>query len=153
MELAEKFGITDYESPAGGCLLTDENFARAIKDLKDHEGLTTGGVKLLSIGRQFRLSEGSKLAVGRNHSENEKLFSLELPDALYVKALGCKGPVGVITGSASPEDERLAAAVVSRYADTGDAEEVSVEIKGGGERRTVTVKPLTTREVRKLAVK
>lgn len=153
MELAHRFGIEDYESPAGGCLLTDENFARAVMDLRDHEGLSPEGVRLLSVGRQFRLSDTSKLAVGRNHSENERLFSLETPGALYVKALGCKGPVGVITGEPTQEDEALAAAVVSRYADTEGAEEVAVEIKGGSERRTVKVTPLTTREVRKLAVK
>jgi tRNA-specific 2-thiouridylase len=153
MELADRFGIEDYESPAGGCLLTDENFARAIKDLKDHEGLTPDSVRLISIGRQFRLSETSKLAVGRNHSENERLFSLERPDALYVKALACKGPVGVITGGPTPEDERLAAAIVARYADTGEADEIEVEIRDAGERRTLTVAPLTTREIRRLAVK
>ena len=39
-------------------------------DLKDHEGLSDPGVRLLSVGRQFRLSDTAKLAVGRNHSEN-----------------------------------------------------------------------------------
>jgi tRNA U34 2-thiouridine synthase MnmA/TrmU len=153
MELAERFGITEYESPAGGCLLTDENFARAMRDLKDHEGLTDPAVRLLSIGRQFRLSERAKLAVGRNHAENEKLFSLELPGALYVKTIGCKGPVGVISGNPTAADEELAAAVVARYADTGEAETVPVEIRKSGGPRTVEVAPLTSREVRKLAVK
>lgn len=153
MELAERFGITEYESPAGGCLLTDENFARAMRDLKDHEGLSTEGVRLLSVGRQFRLSDRAKLAVGRNHAENERLFALETPGALYVKTVGCKGPVGVVTGTPSAEDERLAAAVVSRYADTGSAETVTVEIRGEGTQRTTSVTPLTTREVRRLAIK
>jgi tRNA U34 2-thiouridine synthase MnmA/TrmU len=153
MELAERFGITEYESPAGGCLLTDENFARAMRDLKDHEGLTDPAVRLLSIGRQFRLSDHAKLAVGRNHSENERLFSLELPGATYVKVLGCKGPVGVISGEPSVADEELAGAVVARYADTGDAETVPVEIRKSGGPQTIRVTPMTSREVRKLAVK
>jgi tRNA-specific 2-thiouridylase len=152
MELARRFGIEDYESPAGGCLLTDENFARAIRDLKAHEGLTTDGVRLLSIGRQFRLSESSKLAVGRNHTENEKLFTLDPPGALFVKVLGCKGPVGVITGRPTQEDELLAAGIVARYADTADASGVTVEIKGWADRRTVHVSPLSIREVRRYAV-
>ncbi len=153
MELAERFGIKEYESPAGGCLLTDENFARAMRDLKDHEGLSDPGVRLLSIGRQFRLSERAKLAVGRNHAENEKLFSLDLPEALYVKAVRCRGPVGVITGAPEPADEQLAGAVVARYADTGEAESTTIEIRGSAGSRTIEVAPLTSREVRGLAVK
>ena len=153
MELARRFGITEYESPAGGCLLTDENFSRAMHDLKGHEGLSDPGVRLLSVGRQFRLSDHSKLAVGRNHAENERLFSLDVPEAIYVKALSCKGPVGVITGKPTPADEELAAAVVARYADTGDDPSAVVELKDAGGSRTVEVVPLTSREVRKLAVK
>lgn len=153
MELAEHFGITTYESPAGGCLLTDENFARAMRDLREHEGLTDPGVRLLSVGRQFRLSERAKLAVGRNHAENERLFSLEVEGALYVKAAACRGPVGVVTGTPTPEDERLAGAIVARYADTGEAENIAVEIKGRAGSRTIEVAPLTSREVRRLAVK
>jgi tRNA U34 2-thiouridine synthase MnmA/TrmU len=153
MELAERFGIEEYESPAGGCLLTDENFARAMRDLRDHEGLTDPAVRLLSIGRQFRLSERAKLAVGRNHAENERLFSLEFPGAIYVKVIGCKGPVGVISGSPSAADEELAGAVVARYADTGDAETVPVEIRRSDAQHTVEVAPMASREVRKLAVK
>ncbi|MFH1689032.1 MAG: hypothetical protein ABIE42_02185 [Candidatus Eisenbacteria bacterium] len=153
MELAERFGITTYESPAGGCLLTDENFTRAMHDLKDHEGLSDTGIRLLSVGRQFRLSDRAKLAVGRNHAENEKLFSLEPSDARYVKAVACKGPVGVITGTPTQEDEELAGAVVARYADTGDAESIAVEIRGSAGSRTIEVAPLTSREVRRLAVK
>ncbi len=153
MELAERFGIKEYESPAGGCLLTDENFARAIRDLKDHEGLSDPGVRLLSIGRQFRLSDRAKLAVGRNHAENERLFSLDLPHALYVKAVGCRGPVGLITGAPLPADEQLAGAVVARYADTGEAESITVEIRSDAGAHTVEVVPLTSREVRGLAVK
>jgi tRNA U34 2-thiouridine synthase MnmA/TrmU len=33
MNLAEKIGVKDYPCPAGGCLLTDPNFAIRLKDL------------------------------------------------------------------------------------------------------------------------
>ena len=36
MELAKKFNITDFPSPAGGCLLTDPGYCRRLKDLFDH---------------------------------------------------------------------------------------------------------------------
>ena len=123
-----------------------------MKDLRDHEGLSVQSVGLLSVGRQFRLSDRARLVVGRNHAENERLFDLEVPGARYVKVLGCKGPVGVLTGAPAPEDERLAASVVARYADTGDAESVRVELKGEEGAHEVVVRPMTTREVRRFAI-
>ena len=33
MALAREFGITDYPSPAGGCLLTDPGYSRRLRDL------------------------------------------------------------------------------------------------------------------------
>ena len=32
MKLAEEYGIKEYPSPAGGCLLTEQNFARRLKE-------------------------------------------------------------------------------------------------------------------------
>jgi len=37
MELAAKFGITGYETPAGGCILTDKSFGRRLRDLLEHD--------------------------------------------------------------------------------------------------------------------
>ncbi len=37
MKLAEAFGISDYPSPGGGCLLTDPGFSRRVKDLLEHQ--------------------------------------------------------------------------------------------------------------------
>jgi len=153
MELAEEFGITRYESPAGGCLLTDENYARLVRDLMEHEGLAVDAVKLLSVGRQFRLPGGAKLIVGRNHAENEALFEMKLPGDEFVKASERKGPVAVLSGSAGEEDRELAARIVARYADTGPEERVVVELWGDDEeRRSRTVTPMRTRDVRGYAV-
>ena len=152
MELAARYGITRYESPAGGCLLTDENYARVARDLRDHEGLNAETIGLLSLGRQFRLSDNARLTVGRNHSENEQLFSLKPPGAFYLKVLGRKGPVGVLTGTPTEDDERLAASVVARYADTGEDDTVTVEVQSGSSSHTVDVAPMSTREVRRLAI-
>ncbi len=153
MELAERFGIKTYESPAGGCLLTDENYARAMRDLRGHGGLRIDDVKLLSVGRQFRISERAKLSVGRNHSENERLLALQTPGAVYLRTIECKGPVGVMTGSPTAEDDHLAASVVARYADTGGAERVAVEVRRDESQHTVDVVPLTSKGVRELAVR
>jgi tRNA U34 2-thiouridine synthase MnmA/TrmU len=151
LELARHYGITRYLSPAGGCLLTDENVARALKDLRAHGQVTIPMVRLLSVGRQFRLSERAKLSVGRNHSENEALFGLKPPGALFVKAVDRKGPVGVLAGDVNNEDERLAASVVARYADTPAGETVRAQVWSGDASdgaREFDVVPLPPEKVR-----
>jgi tRNA U34 2-thiouridine synthase MnmA/TrmU len=153
IELARQYGITQYLSPAGGCLLTDENFARALKDLRAHDDVSVPTVKLLSVGRQFRLSERAKLAVGRNHAENEALFGLKPEGALFVKAVDHKGPVGVLQGDANDEDARAAAGIVTRYSDAPAGESVRVRIwSEGGETREIDVVPFAPEKVRGLKV-
>jgi tRNA U34 2-thiouridine synthase MnmA/TrmU len=76
--LAEHYNIRDYPCPAGGCLLTDPGFAKRMKDLMMNEpNFSLNDVHLLKIGRQFRLSRGVKLVVGRNKEENQKIQTLQ----------------------------------------------------------------------------
>jgi len=71
MLLALDRGITEYSTPAGGCLLTDAQFAKKTKDLFAHEARpTTKDMELLTIGRHFRLTPHTKLILGRNELEN-----------------------------------------------------------------------------------
>ncbi len=153
MELAERLGIERYTSPAGGCLLTDENYVRALRDVKDHGGLSDVDVRLISMGRQFRLSEDGKLIVGRNHAENERLFELESEDVLYVKAVDHKGPVGVFRGEPTAANLDKAARIVSRYADTEGQESVRVRCWSlSREPVELIVEPMASRDVKELAV-
>ena len=72
--LAAEFGITDYPSPAGGCKLTEAAFGRRLRDLMAHEGLKDRRlVELLSVGRRFRLPDGSGVILGRDAGENARL--------------------------------------------------------------------------------
>jgi len=51
---ARDIGLSDYATPAGGCLLTDEHFAKKTRDLFAHsEHATTKDMELLTIGRHF----------------------------------------------------------------------------------------------------
>lgn len=153
MELAERFGITKFASPAGGCLLTDENYARVFRDLRDHGQLSLDSVRLLSVGRQFRLSDVSKLSVGRNHSENETLFELRSEDGVFLKTVDHKGPVAVLVGDAPESDIENAARIVARYSDAPADESVTVQVwKDLSNIREVVVVPFTPRESRRFAV-
>ena len=47
MELADRYGIGEYPTPAGGCLLTDPGFSGRARELMEHEGLTVENIQLL----------------------------------------------------------------------------------------------------------
>ena len=73
-QLAKEYGITCYPSPAGGCLLTCEEYSKKLRDLLAHKKrVSMADVALLRVGRHFRLGK-NKIIVGRNEAEN-KIFN------------------------------------------------------------------------------
>lgn len=85
MELARKFGIKEYPSPAGGCLLTDPEFSKRLKRMlvlwPDCSG---DDVKLLKAGRHFWEGE-NLIIVGRNKEDNERIEKLSLKGDVKIK--------------------------------------------------------------------
>lgn len=74
LELAKKFGLVNYPTPAGGCKLTESRFAQRLRNVKEHEGLDdTRLLTLLSYGRHFRLLGGTLAIAGRNKADNAAL--------------------------------------------------------------------------------
>ncbi len=114
--LAAEFGIVDYPSPAGGCKLTEEGFCRKLKDLKDHEGLKNRRlVELLTVGRHFRLPDGTGLIVGRDRVDNAVLDA-ETALGEIVTAGRTPGPHALLVGGAkTPADAELARVIVLSY--------------------------------------
>jgi tRNA U34 2-thiouridine synthase MnmA/TrmU len=76
LRLAELYGIREYTTPAGGCLLTSEGFARKVRDLIAHKNADINDVLLLKVGRHFRLPHGGKAVVGRDKEENLLILRL-----------------------------------------------------------------------------
>lgn len=118
LDLAKQFGINDYPCPSGGCLLTDPEFSRKVRDLISHNELVLRNVKLLRVGRHFRLSSNAKLIVGRNEEENGRISTFaEKGD--YVFTLGdVAGPNALGTGLFSQKLIALACSIVARYCDS-----------------------------------
>ncbi len=120
MELAKQLGL-DAPNAAGGCLLTDRQFARRIKDLLEHvHSPTLNDIELLKVGRHFRLSRDAKLVVGRNKDENEIIESLMQDGDIMLEPKDVKGPKALLRCSKDKMDERivaLAASIVCRYSD------------------------------------
>ncbi len=99
MLLALDRGITEYSTPAGGCLLTDEHFAKKTKDLFAHEARpTTKDMELLTLGRHFRLTPQTKLILGRNELENLLLEGHADPGYVCIRP-AFAGPAAMVVGA------------------------------------------------------
>lgn len=130
--LAQRFGIEEYTSPAGGCLLTDPLFCERLRDLMEHGPLTFSEIELLKLGRHFRFHPEYKLIVGRDEKENKLLLSLAQPRDLLFFPRGGKGPLGLGRGVARPEDVYLSAQIIAFYTKNGlEKTPVLVREKGG----------------------
>jgi len=152
IELAASFGLTHFKSPAGGCLLADENYSRALRDLQEHGQLSAASARLLAVGRQFRISESAKLVVGRNQSENAVLAELCPAGDLLLRAADRKGPIAVLSGGATEADRRTAAGIVASYADAGPPGQPTIQIRAGETITEMAVPPLPREQARSLAI-
>jgi tRNA-specific 2-thiouridylase len=141
LELARRYRITEYLTPAGGCLLTDPIFARRLKDLFAHEDPPEArGIELLKVGRHLRLSPEAKLVVGRHARDNERIAQLVAPDDDLIKVEGFPGPLCLIPHGGSVEEIRLAAGICVRYSDAPKDAEIIVIRSRGGEEKEITAR-------------
>ncbi len=124
--LAEKFGIKEYPCPAGGCLLTDKNFARRLKEAFDHNEETIWDMKILRVGRHFRLHSEKKVVVGRNEMENRILTNLATKQDSILEPVDIPGPLTILIKSHSPKDIAIAARLCARYSDGKDLPAIKV---------------------------
>ena len=136
LKLAAEIGLEDFESPGGGCLLTDENFGKKMFDFIAHEkDFEVKDIPVMKFGRHLRLSGGAKLVVGRNKEENEHLQKIDNDKYYHLKTVGIPGPHGLLSKNASEADKELAVKVMLSYtkANQEDAYAISfdgVEING-----------------------
>jgi tRNA-specific 2-thiouridylase len=144
MTLAVHYGIQDYPSPAGGCLLTNPGFAVRLRDLfSTQEDVDLRDLELLKYGRHLRLPQGSRLVVGRIHADNVRLRELARPEDIIMKVNEVPGPTALLPGGASAAEVEVAAAVVAAYSDavTGNEASIAVSVNETTRILTVVVKP------------
>lgn len=149
MELAKKMGIKDYPTPAGGCLLTEKGFGKKLKDLLDHEGPEKDrtNVWLLKTGRHFRLTDDIKIIVGTDEADNDLLEEKAHAKDLRIACPDVPGPTVIAPSDISEEQLKIAAAICARYAKTPTNEPVDVQIIQGSESRSLSVIPMSPKEV------
>lgn len=142
--LAGKFGIKDYPCPAGGCLLTDPEFSKRLKELIKYAEFSLENILFLKVGRHFRISAKAKLIVGRNEEECKKLEVLAQPgDYLFFPLDDIAGATSLGRGSFDEDLIRLSAEITCRYCDLGSKTETQILYRRSGEagNKPVTVSP------------
>jgi tRNA-specific 2-thiouridylase len=153
IELAARFGITDYPTPAGGCLLTQEEYSQKIVDLlANHTALAMRTVELLRWGRHLRLSPEVKIIVGKDATENAQLIRLATPDDFVMESRDYSGPVTLFCGPEQPRLLELAAAITAGYSRIPDKQPVTVTVEQAGQTKSLTVLPLERATIRQYFV-
>jgi tRNA U34 2-thiouridine synthase MnmA/TrmU len=141
--LAKKYGITDYPSPAGGCLLTYREYGAKVKDLIQFEkGLSLRSVNLLQTGRHLRLTPQVKIIVGKNETENKLLNQLARHNDVILELADFQGPTTLYQGPAEDRALELAAAITAGYSKAPSGEKARVIAARNFSQKTITVFPL-----------
>jgi tRNA-uridine 2-sulfurtransferase len=96
MKLAAEWGIDEYESPAGGCLLTDAGVSARLREMMSRQpDFDIRDTLLVPLGRHF-WSGDSIIVLGRRHEENERLQETALESDLLLKEASRPGPLALI---------------------------------------------------------
>jgi len=120
LEMVQEIGLKNFESPGGGCLLTDENFAKKMFDFIEYDNFEIRDIPLMKFGRHLRLPDGAKLVVGRNQEENAYLQEIDNDKYYHIKTIALPGPHAMLSKNASQADKELATKTVLTYCKTKD---------------------------------
>ncbi len=126
MRLAEAYGI-DYETPGGGCVLTDPGFSRRLRALMEAGLFTERAARLARHGRMFRLGPSSVGLVGRSRGDNRALERASGSEGIALSDR--PGPTGILLGD--PSGLPLLASLVARYGKVPPGETAEVLVEGG----------------------
>ena len=152
LALARVYGITLYQSPAGGCLLTYKEFVAKLRDLLMHrKRVSMADLELLKVGRHFRFGD-NKIIVGRNREENEMLLRLKGRNDYFFEAQGCGSPTTLLQGPKTRQAIEKAAQLTAYYSDQKTGK---VHVKYGRTKleKSIFVEILSKMEVEELRIR
>lgn len=159
LSLARELGIKEYLTPAGGCLLTEAEFARKFKDLTASGEFSLEDVQLLKLGRHFRSKESPKIIVGRDKGENERLTDLARDGDILLRVRDFAGPLTVARRADTVFSNDLietAASITACYSKGKAQQAVWVEYwpksSDGGGGRSILVSPAAGDLIEKMRI-
>jgi tRNA U34 2-thiouridine synthase MnmA/TrmU len=151
--LAKAWGLTEYPSSGGGCLLTEVHFSDRLRDLFDHQpDCHVDDVELLKIGRQFRLSQKAKLTLGRHQQDNDEIHRAAGPSHTLLRTPGVAGPLGLVSGHPNRDDLQLASRILVSYGKAKNEHTVHVLAETPDGVESFQVAPIPREESQKLIV-
>jgi tRNA-specific 2-thiouridylase len=126
--LADELGVKDYLCPAGGCLLTESEYAARFRDLLQYDpGFGIDDARLLRYGRHFRLPSGTKVIVARDEEECKYLERTKFEDGVVLAPISETGPSALCRNVEDNGDIEIAAGIMAAY--TKGGRRINVEIK------------------------
>ena len=148
LQMVKEIGLENFESPGGGCLLTDENFSKKMFDFIKHDKFEVKDIPLMKFGRHLRLDDGAKLVVGRNKEENGHLQNIDNDKYYHIKTVGFPGPHAMLSINASNEDKECAIKIILTYCKTSADEIYSLsfnekEVQGSPFKSREMIQPYT----------
>ena len=151
IELAKRFGIDKYPTPAGGCLLTDKGFSARIRDLMQRKpGFTVRDVGLLKVGRHFKIADNTRLVVGRDKEENSRLLKAASDGDVFFYPVKTKGPIALGMGLFTEGNIITASGIIARYSDkdsnVSSSGELEIAHKMFNEKRPIHIRVLPMAE-------
>lgn len=146
LKLADDFNIDTFACAAGGCMLTQKQFAMKVRDLfKYKTNVTMNDMLLLKTGRHFRFGR-NKIIVGRNNPENDFLAARKQKTDLMFEVPGCGSPTTLLQGRKSEEAIVFSARLTAFYSDH-QGTVVPVTYGCGTMNRILMVEPLVRADV------
>ena len=153
IELADRYHLTGYAKPAGGCLLTDPGFAKRLRDLFAHDSdLEIRDIELLKVGRHLRLNDKTKIIAGRKKAENAIIEKLSQDRDIVIQVRDFPGPTVLVPCGCEKEDLQLAAGICVLYSDAPGDVKTLVECRTGGAVSHVDILPAEKEMIRELLI-
>jgi len=150
--LAKELHLNEYPCAAGGCLLTDPQFAKRMRDLLTYiKDPSLNDIQLLKVGRHFRLSEELKIIVGRNEEENKRLSALANDRDIKFVVVNGKGALVICRGKINSDSLLKSASIAAWYSDDKGKSGIKAIGSSSGE-EVLKIAPIDEAELEKLRI-
>jgi len=154
LKLVKEFKIAEFQTPGGGCSLTEKHVSERVEDSLKHDEDTLFDMLLLRIGRHLRLPGGEKVVAGRDEGENERLLKFTRNKGIKLTVKDYSSSYIYLRETDKEEALYNAARVSARYSSVREKEKVDVFYwrKEKEENNIITIKPYSTEEVEDLII-
>ncbi len=151
LSLAASMNIDEFAQPAGGCcVLTDENYARRLRDMwahSDSRDYDMEDIILLKAGRHIRVDKHYKIIIARDEAEHHFLSGYR-KQFHHLELLEHRGPIALVEGAPSDEDLITCARIAARFCSGKQEETVEYDLhRLNGKTERLKVKPFQAEEI------